>query len=222
MMLTSSVRRQVQSLDTHQSALPCPTTQHGLTGSPATCEDPLPANSIETVAARPGDPAAATDGPGSVPSTSGRERRALPAALAFQADSEDHCETCLEAYRDVAPLLHQLARRLGKAPAELRIYDPYFCAGSAAAHLATLGFTNVYNRYVLLFRAALVLGRAGKDEWVCSDHEDELKPLLPVSQLPYLVQCLCVLRVGISRCARHGDVANGDHAALRCTELAGG
>jgi hypothetical protein len=62
------------------------------------------------------------------------------------ADSEDHCETAAEAYRDVAPLLRALARRLGKAPGELRIYDPYFCAGGVAQHLAALGFGNVYNR----------------------------------------------------------------------------
>lgn len=31
------------------------------------------------------------------------------------------------------------------APAELRIYDPYFCAGTMKAHLASLGFNDVYN-----------------------------------------------------------------------------
>jgi hypothetical protein len=33
-----------------------------------------------------------------------------------------HCR-----YRDIAPLLQQLAKRLGKKPADLSIYDPYYC-----------------------------------------------------------------------------------------------
>ena len=42
----------------------------------------------------------------------------------------------------------QLAQALGKTKATLRIYDPYYCEGSMAKHLARLGFTDVYNRLV--------------------------------------------------------------------------
>ena len=68
-----------------------------------------------------------------------------PPPLTFAADEDDHCETAPEAYRDVAPLLHLLAAHLGKTPAELRVYDPYFCNGAVARHLAALGFTSVHN-----------------------------------------------------------------------------
>ncbi|CAG9467197.1 unnamed protein product [Pedinophyceae sp. YPF-701] len=65
---------------------------------------------------------------------------------AFQADEDDHCETSLEAYCDVAPLLDRLASRLGRTRATLRIYDPYYCAGGVERHLGALGFQDVYNR----------------------------------------------------------------------------
>ncbi|GBG32671.1 Protein FAM173B [Hondaea fermentalgiana] len=64
----------------------------------------------------------------------------------FHTASDDHCETAPEAYADVAPLLRALAKKLGKSPAELRIYDPYFCAGAVVKNLGVLGFENVYNK----------------------------------------------------------------------------
>lgn len=63
----------------------------------------------------------------------------------FPTDPLDHAETPLRAYADVAPLLHLVAGKLGKSASALRIYDPYYCAGSMRAHLASLGFTSVYN-----------------------------------------------------------------------------
>lgn len=45
----------------------------------------------------------------------------------------DHCETPFEAYRDIEPLLFQLAVRLKKTKAELMLYDPYFCQVSTTA-----------------------------------------------------------------------------------------
>jgi hypothetical protein len=63
----------------------------------------------------------------------------------FKADSADHCETPPQAYRDVAPLLDLLATTLGKTRATLRIFDPYFCAGTMKAHLGELGFLSVHN-----------------------------------------------------------------------------
>ena len=64
----------------------------------------------------------------------------------FQPDPDDHCESPFEAYQDIAPLLHQLAARLSRRPSELRIYDPFYCAGACVKHLAAVGFTSVYNR----------------------------------------------------------------------------
>lgn len=46
------------------------------------------------------------------------------AALPFEADPDDHCETSPTAYQHVAPLLHMLARRLGKSAAELQVGLP--------------------------------------------------------------------------------------------------
>lgn len=64
----------------------------------------------------------------------------------FEANEEDHCETSFEAYEHVAPLLTRLAAQLGKTPATLEIYDPYFCTGGAIKHLKDLGFPRVYNK----------------------------------------------------------------------------
>jgi hypothetical protein len=64
----------------------------------------------------------------------------------FERNPKDDAETPFDAYRDIEPLLFRLAQQLGKTKATLRIYDPYYCEGSVAAHLARLGFTEVYNR----------------------------------------------------------------------------
>ena len=63
----------------------------------------------------------------------------------FAADPGDHCETPIEAYADIAPLLRGLAFDLGKTPETLRIYDPYYCEGSVVRHLGSLGFSSVHN-----------------------------------------------------------------------------
>ena len=66
--------------------------------------------------------------------------------LPFEANPDDHCETSLAAYGDVVQLLELLAQKLGKAPEELRIYDPYYCSGAVVRHLGAWGFPNVHNR----------------------------------------------------------------------------
>jgi hypothetical protein len=73
----------------------------------------------------------------------------------FAVDPDDHCESPLQAYRDIAPLLTWLARTRHKSNfenqtddsvrAELGIYDPYYCNGAVVANLASLGFTKVYH-----------------------------------------------------------------------------
>ena len=63
----------------------------------------------------------------------------------FEFDAADHCETPFQAYQDIEPFLFRIALALKKPKEKLRIYDPYFCEGSVAKHLARLGFTDVYN-----------------------------------------------------------------------------
>ena len=70
----------------------------------------------------------------------------LPTAMPYAADEADHAETPLVAYEDVAPILRWLARSLSKTPAELRIWDPFFCTGAAAKRLAAVGFPHVHHR----------------------------------------------------------------------------
>jgi hypothetical protein len=63
----------------------------------------------------------------------------------FEVDESDHCESPLEAYRDVLSLLDFIAKSLGKNRETLRIYDPYYCDGGVKAKLASLGFHQVIN-----------------------------------------------------------------------------
>lgn len=64
----------------------------------------------------------------------------------YTIQDDDHCETPCKAYEDIVPLLRAVATALGKSPNSLRIYDPYYCEGSVVSNLASLGFTDVYNR----------------------------------------------------------------------------
>ena len=59
----------------------------------------------------------------------------------FSTDPDDHCETPIEAYKDIVPILEQL-QGYGKS---LVIYDPYYCNGAVKDHLRELGFPNVCN-----------------------------------------------------------------------------
>jgi hypothetical protein len=59
----------------------------------------------------------------------------------FPTDSDDHCESPLDAYQDIVPLLEKLFPN----KKECKIYDPYYCNGAVKSNLATLGFPNVYN-----------------------------------------------------------------------------
>lgn len=65
----------------------------------------------------------------------------------YEVDPDDHCESPLEAYRDIVPLLESYRRWIRKqSNSQLSIYDPYFCNGRVARHLESLGFPEVYNR----------------------------------------------------------------------------
>lgn len=72
-----------------------------------------------------------------------------------RAEYGDHFETPLVAYQDVAPVLSELANKLGKTPATLQIWDPYYCEGRVCKHLASLGFTSVTNKNKGPCKAAL-------------------------------------------------------------------
>lgn len=65
----------------------------------------------------------------------------------FQRDPADDAETPFESYRDIEPLLARLAQLTPgvRDKAALRVYDPYFCAGSVVSHLGRLGFPRVHN-----------------------------------------------------------------------------
>jgi hypothetical protein len=61
----------------------------------------------------------------------------------YPTEPDDHCESPLEAYRDVVPLLHLL--RSGNIET-FTIYDPYYCDGGVTRNFTELGLPNVYNR----------------------------------------------------------------------------
>lgn len=63
----------------------------------------------------------------------------------FPIDADDHCESPLEAYQDLSPLLTQVCGNV-KTCASMRIYDPYYCDGAVIRNLSQVGFLNVYNR----------------------------------------------------------------------------
>ena len=63
----------------------------------------------------------------------------------FQVDDDDdHCETSPEAYEDVEPMLAQLAEKLGKTRAELKIYDPYYCTRQVVQNLGELSQQSLF------------------------------------------------------------------------------
>lgn len=72
--------------------------------------------------------------------------RGTSVPLPFEADPDDHCETSPTAYLHIAPVLNYIAEKLNKKPADLVIYDPYYCAGAVVRNLNGLGFANVYNK----------------------------------------------------------------------------
>jgi hypothetical protein len=65
---------------------------------------------------------------------------------AFPTDLDDHCETPALAYDDIVDALLWISKKLRKQKHELRIWDPYFCAGAVVKNLASRGFPSVHNR----------------------------------------------------------------------------
>ena len=66
----------------------------------------------------------------------------------YPTNPDDHCETPLQSYKDIVPILNQLCKSYGgiNNTDSMKIYDPYYCDGSVVKHLSSLGFSNVYNK----------------------------------------------------------------------------
>jgi hypothetical protein len=75
-----------------------------------------------------------------------------PARLPWDCDDGDHCETPALAYAHIAPILSLIRSSIG-VNGSIKLYDPYFCAGSAATHLRALGYPDVFNRPVDFYAA---------------------------------------------------------------------
>ena len=71
--------------------------------------------------------------------------------MEFSSEPDDHCETALEAYEHIKPMLLRLCSDLKKDACDLRIYDPYFCTGKTKKLLSGLGFTQVYNECAIVY-----------------------------------------------------------------------
>ncbi|CAJ1960376.1 unnamed protein product [Cylindrotheca closterium] len=69
-----------------------------------------------------------------------------PPQYSFQVDDTDHCETPVEAYRDLLDVLDKICKSLNKTRAKLLVYDPYYCNGGVKRKLGSLGFESVINR----------------------------------------------------------------------------
>lgn len=64
----------------------------------------------------------------------------------YDVNSDDHCESPVEAYEDICFILERLALEKNKTKETLLIYDPFYCEGNVIKRLGSLGFRNVYNR----------------------------------------------------------------------------
>ena len=118
------------------------------------------------------------------------QERAQP--LPFPTDSDDHCETSKTAYAHILPFLQLLAKKLAKSPHELRIYDPYYCAGATVRHLGELGFPHVHNQPDDFYRIIATKNVPYHDILITNppysgDHFDKLKSFLSTNKKPHLL-----------------------------------
>eukprot|EP01039_Chlorochromonas_danica_P008881 gene8881-9796_t len=82
----------------------------------------------------------------SKPSKKQKQKIVHESTWKFEVDYNDHFETPLQAYEDLHPVLTLLCETLGKTPADLTIYDPYYCQGQMVELMKSLGYTKVINR----------------------------------------------------------------------------
>jgi len=113
-------------------------------------------------------------------------------SLPFPTNSDDHCETSKSAYSHIVPLLQLLAKKLKKSPKELRIYDPYYCAGAMVRHLNELGFPHVHNQPDDFYKIITSKKIPPHDILITNppysgDHFDRLKQFLSTQNCPHLL-----------------------------------
>lgn len=117
------------------------------------------------------------------------QQRAKP--LPFPTDANDHCETSKTAYGHIVPFLKLLARKLKKPHAELRIFDPYYCAGSMVQHLKELGFSKVHNQpddfYQTIRDGVPIHDVLVTNPPYSGDHFDRLKKFLSTNKAPHFL-----------------------------------
>lgn len=93
----------------------------------------------------------------------------------FPVDPDDHCESPIEAYRDIAPFLSLLLKKDQHSNAastvSFRIYDPYYCDGAVIRNFASLGFTDVYNRKENCYALWEAATAASKDNNILNDFD---------------------------------------------------
>ena len=58
----------------------------------------------------------------------------------YATEPDDHCESPVQAYTHVVPLLQALGKGY-----QVKLYDPYYCNGAVIDNLNSLGFSHVYN-----------------------------------------------------------------------------
>ena len=106
----------------------------------------------------------------------------------FAVDYNDHFETPLVAYEDIRPFLALAAKHAGKAaPADLILYDPYYCQGAMVALLNQAGFPRVINRN-RDFYADVAKGQVPEHDVLVTNppYSGEHKPKL----MQYLLSCV--------------------------------
>ena len=110
----------------------------------------------------------------------------------FEVDDTDHCETPLDAYRDVIAVLDQIAKSLGKTRNSVSIYDPYYCDGGVEAKLNLLGCQNVLNENQDFYMNITNKSIPDYDVLVTNppysgDHIEKLLTFTASSKKPYLL-----------------------------------
>jgi len=77
-----------------------------------------------------------------------RKESKINLSFPYETFADDHCETPLEAYEHIKPILRRIAKKLlgRKKSKSLKIYDPYYCDGGMIEKLHQLGFPHVYNK----------------------------------------------------------------------------
>ena len=80
-------------------------------------------------------------------------------AYPYKTDYNDHFETPLRAYEDIAPLLDIVGPQTSKDKTSRKqhiLYDPYYCDGQTITLLKNLNFTNVIHNKRDFYKVNLI------------------------------------------------------------------